>query len=146
MSFWTIFCLCDPPSLIIWRMVPEIWRMTDRIFCHFGPFLPFYLSNNTKNLNFEKLKKTPGDIIILHKYNKSNKHMLYCSLDIVGNRCHFYFLFWAIFCHFTSKTASKIKIKKKKKKWKKCQEISLFYNSVPKIIFHLGPFFALLPP
>ena len=30
-------------------------------------FLPFYPPNNPKNQNFEKLKKAPGDIIILHK-------------------------------------------------------------------------------
>ena len=30
-------------------------------------FLPFYPTNNPKNWNFEKMKKPPGDIIILHK-------------------------------------------------------------------------------
>ena len=29
-------------------------------------FLPFYSPNNLKNQNFKKLKKMPGDIIILH--------------------------------------------------------------------------------
>ena len=38
----------------IWCMVPGIWSMTDRIFCHFRP-LPFYPRNNPKNQNFEKL-------------------------------------------------------------------------------------------
>ena len=33
---------CVPPMTIKWCMVPQIWRVTDRIFCHFGPFLPFY--------------------------------------------------------------------------------------------------------
>ena len=32
--------------------------MTDRIFFHFGPFLPFYPTNNPKNQNFEKMKKS----------------------------------------------------------------------------------------
>ena len=36
------------------------------IFCHFGPLLPFHLPNIPTNQNFEKLKKTPGDFIILH--------------------------------------------------------------------------------
>ena len=40
--------------------------MTDIIFCHFGLFLPFYPPNNPKNQNFEKLKKMPAIIIILH--------------------------------------------------------------------------------
>ena len=42
---------------IIWCMVPAILSTTDRIFCHFGPFLPFYSPNNPKNQNFEKMKK-----------------------------------------------------------------------------------------
>ena len=51
-------------------MVPEIWSVTDRIFYDFGLFLPFYPSNNLKNQNFEKMKKTPGDNIILHMCTK----------------------------------------------------------------------------
>ena len=38
-------------------MVPEIWRSTDKIFCHFGHFLPFRVPKNLKNQNFEKMKK-----------------------------------------------------------------------------------------
>ena len=49
---------------------------------------------------------------ILHKCTKSHDHMLYCSLDMVHNGYHFYFLFWAIFCPFTSVTAKKSKFKK----------------------------------
>ena len=47
-----------------WCMVSDISSMTDRIFCHFALFLPFYPSNNPENQNFEKMKKAPGDIII----------------------------------------------------------------------------------
>ena len=86
--------------------------------------------------------------------------MLYCSGDMVHDRCNSYFSFWAIFCPFTPLTAWKMKISKK---WKKHLEISSFYTSVPKImiicytvpeiwhmtdvivIFHFGLFFALLP-
>ena len=57
--------------------------------------------------------------------------MLYCSWDMVRDRCNCYFSFWAIFCPFTPLTAQKIKILKK---WKKCLEISSFYISVPKIM------------
>ena len=142
---------------IIWCMVPEIWSMTDKIFVNLYCFLLFY-PISLKNQNFEKLKKTPGDIIshkctindnymmygswdmkcdrwnflsfwtvfctftplttkkikifknwkktpgdiiILHKCTKNHDHMLHCSLNMVHNRCHFYFLFWVIFCHFT---------------------------------------------
>ena len=109
--------------------------LTDRTFCHFGP------------------------LALLHKCNKNHDHMLYCSSDMVRNRCNCYFSFWTIFCLFTSLTAQKNKMKKKKKR-KKDLEISLFYNSVSKImiicytvpeiwcvtdviaIFHFGFFFA----
>ena len=51
-------------------MVPEIWSTTDRIFLSFWtilcPFTPSPL-NNPENQNFEKMKKIPGDIIILCK-------------------------------------------------------------------------------
>ena len=91
-------------------VVFQRWSATDRIFCHFGPFLPFRPHpNNPKNQNFEKLKKTPGDII-LHKCNKNHDHVLYCSLDMAHNRFNCYFSFWAIFYPFTSLTTQKIKI------------------------------------
>ena len=73
-------------------------------------FLPFHPSNNLKNQNFEKLKKAPGDIIILHKCTKNHDHMLYCSLEMARNGFNCYFWFWAIFYPFTSLTAQKIKI------------------------------------
>ena len=123
-------------------------------------FLPCYFPNNPKSQNFEKPKKILGDIIILHKCTKNHDHMLYYSWDMMRDRCNCYFSFWAIFCPFTPLTAQKIKILKK---WKKHLEISSFYICVPKImirwcmvpeiwcmtdviIFHFGPFFALLPP
>ena len=36
-------------------------------------------TNNPKNQNFEKMKKTSGDIVILLKCTKNHDHMLYCS-------------------------------------------------------------------
>ena len=59
-------------------MVPEIWSVTDIIFCRFGPFLALLPSHNPKNLNFEKM---PGDIIILYVYHKYN-HMMHGSWDM----------------------------------------------------------------
>ena len=38
-------------------MVPEIWSVTDRIFCHFGPFFALSPPNNSESQNFEKMKK-----------------------------------------------------------------------------------------
>ena len=42
---------------IIWCMVPEIWSVTDRIFCHYGPFfalLPPYGPRKSKFWKNEK--------------------------------------------------------------------------------------------
>ena len=58
-------------------MVPEIQSETDIIFCHFGPFFNFFPPDNLENQNFEKLKKAPGDIIILHMCTISSNHMMY---------------------------------------------------------------------
>ena len=59
-------------------MVPEIWSKAHRIFCRFGPFFTHLPLNNQENQNFEKMKKTPGDIIILHM-STINNHMMYGS-------------------------------------------------------------------
>ena len=94
-------------------------------------FLPFYPPNSLKNKNFWKMKKLLGDIIILHRYTKNHNHMLFCSWDMIHDRCTCYFSFWAIFCLFTPIRAQKIKILQK---WKNCLEISSFYICAPKIM------------
>ena len=60
-------------------MVAEILSGTDKIFCHFGQFFAHLPLKNQKNQNFEKMKKLPEDIIILHKCTKNQDQMLYCS-------------------------------------------------------------------
>ena len=120
---------------IIWCLVPDIKGRTDRVFCHFGilsfftcvpqmaiiwcmvlgHFLPFYSTNNQKYPNFEKMKKSPGHIIILDKCTKNHDCMLYCSWDMTRDGCN-YFSFLVIFYVFTHLTGQKIKIKKKNEK------------------------------
>ena len=128
---------------IIWCMVPAIWRQYyvhhgDSFLSFWTVFCPFTPLTTQKNQNFEKLKKKPGDIIILHKCIKNHDHMLYCYLDIVRNEFNCYFSFfqnflsiWPIFALLPTITAWKIKILKK---WKKPLEISSFYICVPKIM------------
>ena len=65
-------------------IAPEMLSMTDRLFCHFGPFFALLLHpmpkyNNQKYQNFEKIKKTTRDIIILHMRTKKYNHMMYGS-------------------------------------------------------------------
>ena len=103
---------------------------TMEFFVILGSFSPFYPPKNPKNQNFEKKKKTPGDII-LHQCTKNHDHILYCSWYMVHDECNCYFSFWAIFCPFIPLTAQKIKIYKKNEK--KHLEIS-FYTCVPKIM------------
>ena len=58
-------------------MVPEIWSTTDRIFSHFGLFFALLPPDNVENQNFEKLKKMPKDIIILHMCIINKNYMMY---------------------------------------------------------------------
>ena len=103
-SFWVIFCpfipltarkrklkkkkkqkkahgdiiiyICVPKIMIRSCAVPEIWCMTDVIvISHFGLFFALLLPNQ----NFEKIKTTPGDIIILHMCTKNYDQMMYGS-------------------------------------------------------------------
>ena len=86
----------------------------ETFFVILGHFLPFF-PPNSPNENIKKMKKMTGDIIILDKYTINHDHGLYCSWDMVRDRCNCYFSFWAIFCY-------------------KCLEISSFYTCVPKIM------------
>ena len=62
----------------------------------------------TINQNFEKLKKTVGDIIILHKCTKNHDNMLHYSWELAHVDVIFYIPFGAIFCPFTPITTQKI--------------------------------------
>ena len=109
------------------------WRSYDIWFLRYGAqqteffvildhFFSFYPSNNLKNQNFEKTKKTPGDIIILHMCTINDDHMIYGSWDMERDRQNF-LSFWSVFFFtFTPLTTQKIKILKK---WKTAWR---FYN------------------
>ena len=53
-------------------------RQTE-FFVVLGHFLPFNPHNDPKNQNFEKMKKIPGDIILLHMCIINEDHMKYDS-------------------------------------------------------------------
>ena len=55
-------------------MVPEIWSVTQFLVI-LGHFLPFYNTNNLKTQIFEKMRKTPEDII-LHMCFKNYDQMM----------------------------------------------------------------------
>ena len=131
LSFWTGFCPFIPlwtQKIKIFNMVPQIWSTTDIIFLSFRTiFLLFYPSNNPKNQNFEKMKKLPGDIIILHICIINGNHMMYGSWNMEHDRQNFS-SFWTIFCTFIPWTTWKIKILKK---WKHHLKILSLYTCVP---------------
>ena len=57
----------------------EIEHDRQNFFVILGYFLPLYLPNNPENQNFEKMKKTPEDIIILHMSTINQNHVMYDS-------------------------------------------------------------------
>ena len=128
----------------------DVWFNRENYFVILANFLSFYPLTAQK-MKILKMKKNPGDIIILHKCTKSHDHPLYCSGDVAWDGCNCYFSFWAIFCPFNHLTNWKKKLSKKNKKKNNNNnnndnnnnnnlEIS-FYTSVPKImvICYTGP-------
>ena len=156
-SFWTVFC---PFTLLTTRKIKILknekntwrhyhftnvyhkWQSYDvwflryqarrtKYFVILDHFLLFYHLNNPKNQNFEKMRKTPGDIIILQRCTISDNHMMYGSRDMKRDR-HNFLSFWTVFCLLIPpRTTRKIKTLKN---WKKLLEISSFYTNVPKIM------------
>ena len=113
-------------SYDVWFLRYEAWWT--EFFVILDCFLPFYRTNNPKNQNFEKLKKTPGDII-LHMSTINYNHMMYGSWDIGRDRQIF-----VILEHFLPIYPLKTQRIKILKKWKKRLEILSFYTSVLTII------------
>ena len=62
----------------------DVWFLSNGVqqaefFIILDHFLPFYPPNKPINLNFKKMKITPGDIIILHMCTINDYHMLHGS-------------------------------------------------------------------
>ena len=121
-----------------------------------GHFLPFYPLKTQKIKILKKWKKL-REISSFYTCVPKTTIIWGTVPEIWSERNNF--LFWAIFCTFTSQTTQKIKILKN---WKKYLEISSFYTCVPKIMIiwcmlpetwsatditfcHFGPFFDLFP-
>ena len=84
------------------------------IWDNFYPFNPHPTPtpDNPWNQNFEKMKKTPGDFIILYMSTINDNHMMYVSWDMECNK-HNFLSFWANFCSFMPLITWKIKLLKK---------------------------------
>ena len=80
------------------------------------------------------MKKTPGDIIILHNCTKNHDHMLHYSWDMARDVCNWYFLFWAIFALLTPYQQEKWNFQKK---WKKTPGDIIISQKRPKNHDHM---------
>ena len=133
LSYWVIFCSFTLHPLPRTRKIKilENWKKNPRdiIILHmcsindnhlkYGSWDMEHIGQNfflildlfcffTINQNFEKLKKTVGDIIILHKCTKNHDNMLHYSWELAHVDVIFYTPFGAIFCPFTPTTTQKI--------------------------------------
>ena len=91
-------------------------RQTDRIFCHFGQFFAPSTSLTTwKVQNFEKMKKTSGDVIILHKCTRNENHDVW-FLRYGERQKELFLIFGPFFAFLLPLTTWKIKILKNEKK------------------------------
>ena len=102
-------------------------RLTE-FFVILDRFLPFYPPMDTENQHFEKMKKTPDDIINLQMCTINYSHMMYGSWDTECNRQKF-LSFWIISLPFYPANNPKNHL-----------EVSSFYNSVTKIWSYAIPF------
>ena len=113
-------------------MIPKITNATDRfVLSSWAIFCPFTSLTAPKIKISTKMKKTPGDIIILHKSTKNHDHRLYCSWDMACDECNCYLSFWVTFCLFTHHPPSHPNSQKnensKKKKKKKPGDIIILH-------------------
>ena len=139
-------------------MARNIWSVTNNCFVILDRFLSLDFPNNPKNQNFEKLKKAPGDIIILHMCSINETHMMYGSWDIERDR-QILLSFWTIFCLFTPNNPKSQNFETKKKlqgdiiishKCTKNHDHMLYCSwdmarDDVIVIYRFGPFFAILP-
>ena len=136
----------------------DMERDRQNFFIILDYFLPFH-PLTTQKTKIKKMKKNPGDIVILHRCAISDNQMMYGSWDMKPDRQNLLSFFFAIFCSFTPIKPKNQNFEKIKKK---ILEIS-FYTSAPKtmttcytvpeiwrvtnviFIFHFGLIFASLP-
>ena len=59
------------------------------IFVILNLFSPVYSPYNLKNHNFEKIKQTARDYIILHMCNRNENHVMYDSWDLEHDRVNY---------------------------------------------------------
>ena len=139
---------------IIWYMIPEIWSVTDIIFCHSGPFFALLPPNGDRKSKFSKKWKKQLKILSFYKHKWQSYDVWFLRYGVQWTEC-FVILDSFLPCYPTQK----IKILKK---WKNCLKILSFYtfatsmtiiwcmapkipSTMDRISYDFGLFFALLP-
>ena len=82
-----------PKIILIWLIVTKKWCTHQ--YRLFRPLFAFSTLFGPKNQNFSKIKKIPGDVIILHQCTKNHNHMIFnlqnmmwIALQVIlGNLC-----------------------------------------------------------
>ena len=135
-----------------WFLRYEVWQT--EFFNILDYFLLFHCPNNPENQNFEKMRKTSHNIIILHKCVKNVNHMMYSCWDMKCNRQN-YLSFWVSLCPFTPTINPKNQnIYKNENKTpgdviilhKSAKIMIIWHLTDVIVIFNFGLFFDFLPP
>ena len=124
LSFYTYMCTKNEDHDIRFPKYKLQLTGISVILGHFLPFQPL----TTGKIKILKLKKTPGNIIILHICTINDNHMIYGSRGMECNLQNF-LSFWNIFCPFfylAMDPENQIL-----EKWKKHLTVISFYKCVP---------------
>ena len=96
-----IMCTINKDHMMydIWCMFLRYEVQQTEFVCHIGQFFAFLhpLPLTTWKMKISKMKKTTGDMIILHKCIKNLDRPLYCSRDMAHDGCNCYFHFGLYF-------------------------------------------------
>ena len=92
-------CMC---TINVDPMIYGFWNIRcdrQKFLSFWAIFCPFSPPDNPENRNL-KLKKTPGDIVILQISTINDNFLMYGSWDMERDRQNF-LSFWTVFCPFT---------------------------------------------
>ena len=64
------FYKCVPKITIIWCMVPEIWSVVDKSFCHYRPFFALFSPYGPRKSKFWKNEKKTWRYHFTNVYHK----------------------------------------------------------------------------
>ena len=123
-SFYRYRCIINVDHMIYgsWNI-----RCDRHKFLSFWATFCLFTHLTSQKIKILKLRKTPGDIIILQICTINDNLLMHGSWDMERDRQNF-LLLWTIFCPFTPLWTQKMKILKK---WKKHFEILSFYTCLP---------------